>query len=306
MVMTEPPRKPKRMWLRCILLTPPLALALFVFVSWVYASHLTAARSGVIGNAPKDFPYPVENVSLKTRDQQTLAGWFVPAEDRSKAIVLLHGYTGDRLQMLPRARWLRSRGYAVLLYDARACGESSGDRVTFGYCERNDLLAAVSFLKERGFAQIACLGVSQGGATILYAAEDLPGLACAVCESVYDDMTHALDRRMRHYTGLPGWLGGCAMVPIAEHRLGLAIDDMKPTSHIAALKCPVFIISGEQDDKTWPEDTTRLYEAAHEPKQLWMISGAKHEDLFHFPGYEGKVASFLSRHINRTAENPHR
>lgn len=300
MGMTDVPGNSKRMWLRWMLLTPPLAVALFVCVSWVYASHLTAARPAVIGKAPRDFPYIVENVNLATSDQQTLAGWFLPTADQSKAVILLHGYTCDRLQMLPRARWLRDQGYAVLLYDARACGESSGDHVTFGYLERKDLLAAVKFLKERGFAQIACLGVSQGGATILYAAEEMPDVACVVCESVYDNMAHALDRRMRHYTGVPGWLGGCAMVPIAEHRLGLTIDDMTPMNYIGALKCPVFIISGEQDDKTWPEDTARLYEAAHEPKQLWMIAGARHEDLFQFPGYEEKVGAFLKRHINRT------
>ena len=275
-------------------------LLLFVFflgISWVYAHRLTRARPSVVPEAPKDFPYPVETITLATRDQEQLAGWFVPAEDCQRAIILLHGFGGNRLSMLPRARFFRQQGYAVLLYDARACGNSTGDVITFGYREREDLVAAVRFLKDRGFEQIACLGVSQGGATILFAAEKLSDVQCVICESAYDEMTHAVDRRMRRYTGLPGWLAGSAMVPFAEHRLGLSISDIKPVDHIAALKCPIFIISGDQDNRTWPEDTHRLHQAAHEPKELWMIEGAGHEDLFHYPGYQEKVTSFLQRHL---------
>jgi dipeptidyl aminopeptidase/acylaminoacyl peptidase len=185
----------------------------------------------------------------------------------------------------------------VLLYDARAGGESTGDSITFGYRERRDLIAAVNLLKDRGHTDIACLGVSQGGATILFAADDLKDVKCVICESVYDEMRHAVDRRMRHYTGIPGSFGACLMVPFAEQRLGLTIDVVKPVEHIGKLPCPVFVISGENDDRTSPEDTQRLFDAAREPKELWMLSEARHEDLFHFAGYEQKVQSFLKRHF---------
>ncbi len=219
----------------------------------------------------------------------------MPADKSDKGIVLLHGYGGTRKQMIPRARFFRAQGYTALLYDARACGESTGDQISFGYRERHDLIAAVKHLKERGCKDIACLGVSQGGATILFAADDLPDLKCVICESVYDEMAHAVDRRLRHYTGLPGWLGASLLTPFAEQRIELSIDDVKPVEHIGKLRCPVFIISGERDDKTWPEDTQRLFDAAREPKELWMIPDARHEDLFRFPGYEDRTRDFLKR-----------
>jgi uncharacterized protein len=288
---------PKRKWLRWTFFALTTGLLLFLSVSWVFAHRLTRPRPRVIGPVPADFPYSTENITLTTADQKTISGWFVPAENAKGAIVLLHGYTGNRLQMLSRARFFRKLGYAVFLYDARACGESTGEFITFGYRERDDLVAAVQFLKDRGLTSIACLGVSQGGATILFAADQLGDVKCLICESVYDEMTHAVDRRMRKFTGLPGWLGASAMVPIAEHRLGLSIDEVKPAEYISALKCPVFIMSGDKDDRTWPEDTIRLFEAAHEPKELWMVPDAVHEDLFHYPGYQEKVASFLQRHL---------
>src|SRR5947207_76821 len=92
-----------------------LVLTLFVCLSWLSAQRLTRARPSVVGVAPKDFPYLLENVTLTTRDQHTLAGWFLSAEDKSQAIILLHGFGGNRLSMLPRARFLRQQGYNVLL-----------------------------------------------------------------------------------------------------------------------------------------------------------------------------------------------
>jgi dipeptidyl aminopeptidase/acylaminoacyl peptidase len=217
---------------------------------------------------PADLPYPVESIQFPTRDGEALAGWLLPAEGSKKAVVLLHGYGGTRKQMLRRACFLRAHGFTALLYDARACGESTGDRITFGFREREDVIAAVKILKDRGHTEIACLGVSQGGATILFAADELADVKCIICESVYDEMAHAVDRRMRRYTGVPGWLGGCIMVPCAEQRLGVAIGEVKPRDYIAKLRCPVFIISGECDDRTLPEDTQRLFDAAHGPKSV--------------------------------------
>jgi dipeptidyl aminopeptidase/acylaminoacyl peptidase len=236
-------------------------------------------------------------VSIGTTDGETLSGWLVPGPNSDRAIVLLHGYSGNRKQMLPRARYFREQGYTVLLYDARACGESTGDAVTFGYRERQDVIAAVKYLKEAGHRQVACLGVSQGGATILFAAGELPDVDCVICESVYDEMRHAVDGRMRHYTLVPGSVGACLLVPFAEQRLGIGIDDVKPIEHVGKLRCPIFIISGARDDKTSPADTERLFDAAREPRELWLIPDAKHQDLFHFDGYREKVSSFLDRHL---------
>jgi dipeptidyl aminopeptidase/acylaminoacyl peptidase len=287
----------KRWLVRCLFVCLAAAV-LFVGGSWIYAQRLTRARPSAVGEPPADFPGSLAPITFTTTDRQTLSGWLAPAEKRDRAIVLLHGYGGNRKQMLPRARFFREQGYTVLLYDARACGESTGEAITFGYRERHDLIAAVKYLQDAGHRQIACLGVSQGGATILFAADELPGVKCVICESVYDEMRHAVDGRMRHYTGVPGSVGACLMVPFAENRLGISIDDVKPIEHIAKLRCPVFIISGVNDDKTSSADTQRLFDAAREPKQMWLVPDARHEDLFRFAGYEEKVGGFMNRHID--------
>lgn len=111
-------------WLAVLLVVLP---TLFLGVSWVYAQRLTRARPSVVGAAPQDFPYPLESVRIATDDGHALAGWLTTAPDSRRAVVLLHGWGGNRKQMVPRARFFCELGYTALLYDARACGESSGD-----------------------------------------------------------------------------------------------------------------------------------------------------------------------------------
>lgn len=293
--MDKPP-KPRRRLLRRLAWLFFAVFLLFVAASWYFAYRLTGPSSRPVGRPPADFPFAFEDVTWRTADDHTIRGWFMPAENAERAIVLLHGFGGNRGSMLPRAKFFRQHGYNVLLYDARACGESSGAIVTMGHHEAKDLEGGLEFLRSKGMRRLACLGVSQGGATILLAAEKMPDVRCVICESVYDELAHAVDRRFRHYLGMPGWLGGCLLIPIAEHRTGVALDQVKPADHIGKLACPVLIISGAKDTKTWQEDTQRLFEAAREPKELWMVPEAGHADLFG-PAYEPRVLAFLEKHM---------
>ena len=277
--------------LRCLL----LLAVLFAGASWFYAYKLTGPRHRPIP-VPADFPFPLEATAWTTADGQSIQGWFVPHEATDRALVLLHGFGGNRRSMLPRAKHFRQAGYAVLLYDARACGESSGNAVTFGYHEAKDLLGGLAWLRERGYRRIGCIGVSLGGATVLMAAENLGDVRCVVCESVFDELAHAVDNRFRYYLRMPAAFGDCLMVPLAEQRTGVALADVKPIDRIAKLRCPVFIISGAEDVKTMPADTHRLFEAAPQPKELWMVPQMGHRDLFS-PEYAGRVTSFLEQYM---------
>ena len=143
-------------------------------------------------------------------------------------VVLLHGYGTTRTQMLARARFFHDQGFAALLYDARGHGESADALVSFGLFEKQDLLGALDWLRGRGFTELGCVGASQGGATIALASAELGGIRWAVLESVYPTLLNAVDRRFRRTLLLPGWLAGCAMIPIAEWRLGASAGSISP------------------------------------------------------------------------------
>jgi pimeloyl-ACP methyl ester carboxylesterase len=107
--------------------------------------------------------------------------------------------------------------------------------------------------------------------------------------------------------GLPGWLIGALLIPIAEWRLGVSIDRMSPVDAISSVKCPVFILGGEEDVDTKPLDTQRLFAAAPDPKELWIVPGARHVDLYGFAKaeYEHRLMEFIRKaETGRLETNP--
>jgi pimeloyl-ACP methyl ester carboxylesterase len=110
-----------------------------------------------------------ENVHFSSGEFQ-LAGTIIsPMQGRRHpAIVLVHGSGAEnREYMLPWARFLIRRGMAVLGYDKRGVGESTGDWNTASFDDlAGDAVAAVEYLKTRSDidpTQIGLLGISQAG-----------------------------------------------------------------------------------------------------------------------------------------------
>jgi len=109
-----------------------------------------------------------------------------PREERPPAVVVMHGFAGDRLSMSGFSRRLAAAGYAVLAIDARGHGQNRNafarSWAQAGYFFP-DLRAAVDFLRAYPFvdgSRIALLGHSMGaGASLDYATRD-SGIDAAV------------------------------------------------------------------------------------------------------------------------------
>jgi pimeloyl-ACP methyl ester carboxylesterase len=275
-----------------------LAGAAFAGISAFFSGELTGPKRRPVGAVPAELPAATTTIAFPARDGIKLSGWFIPRDGATCAVVLLHGHGGNRIQMTARARLLHDAGYAALLYDARGHGTSEGDMVSAGWYETADLLGALDFLREKGFRRFGCIGASQGGATILLAAEKLPPeVRWVIVESTYPTMRDALDRRFRRDFGLPGWLAGSLLVPFAEARVGISVDAISPIDHIGRLHSPVFVLGGMEDQHTLPESTRALFESAKEPKELWIVPGAAHVDLYGFAqgDYEKRILAFIAK-----------
>jgi fermentation-respiration switch protein FrsA (DUF1100 family) len=269
----------------------------YVGFSAYYAIQFTSPMPKPAGSFAEYLPSTTETVRFNATDGVPLSGWFVPQPGATRAAILLHGHGSNRRQMLARARLLHAHGYAVLLYDARGHGESGGDRISIGWFEKRDLLGALDYLRGRGFREFGLIGLSQGGATIALAASELRDIKWVTLESVYPTLRDAVDRRFRRMFALPGWLAGMLMIPMAEWRLGVSIDEVSPLAHVAELRCPIFFLQGEADLSTLPESARALYALAREPKSLWLVPGAAHVDMYGFAKaeYEKRLLEFIAR-----------
>ena len=124
-----------------------------------------------------------ENVQFRSGDVMLDGTLFAPAyEGKHPAVILVHGSgPQNRVSALPFARFLIRRGVAVLGYDKRGVGESTGDWQTASFDDlAGDVLAAYEYLKSRpdiDAEQIGFLGISQAGWIMPMAAVRAEGLA---------------------------------------------------------------------------------------------------------------------------------
>lgn len=270
-------------------------------ISWIVANALVAPFRCDIGDCPRELPGTC--IAIESQSGATIRGWHIRAEKRQGVIVLLHGIRASRLVMLGRARLLYELGYSTVMVDLRAHGESDGDYITGGYLEKFDAQAAVEFARrEHPGERIGVIGCSLGGAAaILGSPLEIDAL---VLESVFTGIEEAIDNRVAARLGQFSFLPTALLTTQLRLRFGISPDKLRPIDHIAEVGCPVFVISGSHDKFITARETQSLFENAPEPKELWLVDGAKHEDLLaHTPQeYRERVSKFFDRHLKETSK----
>lgn len=284
--------------LRHVLCSAALLLALLVLVgSFVAGELLSRPASRRVGPPPDRLK--AESVGLQTDTGLLVRGWFSPGRAGMGAVLLLHGVRGDRREMLGRALMLRELGYSVLLIDLPAHGESQGDRISFGFREAQGVSAALEFLRGRLPAErIGVIAVSLGAASLVFSNPD-PAPDAVVLESMYPTIREAVENRLALRLGDIGRSLAPLLLWQLPLRLGAAQDDLQPIAQLPKLSAPILIVAGAEDLHTTLPQTRRLFAAAQGQKELWVVDGAAHVNLYdHGPAaYQARVASFLARHL---------
>jgi len=272
-------------------------LLLALAAAWTVGSLLTAPRRQQIGGLPVDMRG--QTVEFPSASGATLRGWFLPGDKGAGAILLMHGVRGSRLDMTERARFLNRAGYAVLLFDFQAHGESTGEHITFGHLESLDAQAALDFVHEQAPGEkVGAIGVSLGGAAALLAQPALD-VQALVLEEVYPEIEPAISNRLTMRLGEWATLLTPILAWQIEPRLGVSPDDLRPIARIGNVPAPKLVIAAAEDKHTRLEESQRLFAAASEPKELWVIEGAKHVDLHRFAKeeYERRVLRFFQGNL---------
>ena len=146
---------------------------------------------------PADLLLRTEEVSFRTSDGVVLSGWLVKGAPRAPVIVLCHDLGGSRSTLLSSAVSLNRAGYALLVFDFRGHGKSTGSGATLGMNEAKDILAAIEFLKTRAdidSSRVGLWGIGMGAYAVARAALDDPAIVALALDSLYPDVATQLDR----------------------------------------------------------------------------------------------------------------
>lgn len=284
---------------RKLLIATTVLLLTLVAGVWLTGTILTSPVPQSAGVAPSDLA--ASAVEFQSQSGATIKGWFIKGKKNAGAIVLMHGNRGNRLSMVDRARFLSRAGFSVLLFDFQAHGESSGDHITFGYLESKDAQAAIDFLRANAPGEkIGVIGVSLGGAATLLAEPPL-AVDAMVLEMVYPTITEAIGNRLSARLG--GW--SRIMTPLMtvqlRPRLGIDAAALQPLSKVGKITAPKLFVAGAEDQHTTLEESQRMFSAAAEPKELWIVERAGHVDVYPLEKeeYERRVLSFFFSRLGK-------
>lgn len=222
--------------------------------------------------------------------------------DTSLLVIIGHGVTGnkDRPWAVGLAEALDEAGINSLRFSFAGNGESEGD---FGDCtiskEVKDLKAIIDAADDEGYHRICYAGHSMGGAVgVLSAVKDeriallisLSGMVYTkkFCETEFGDQT-------------PG--KGC-MWEDEDCPLSQAfVDDMNKIDNVLAktekVEVPWLIVHGDADDVVPVDEGREIYQAAYEPKDLYILEGVDH--VYSDDGLEKMttvVVGWLKEHSN--------
>jgi pimeloyl-ACP methyl ester carboxylesterase len=205
------------------------------------------------------------------------------AGDRRLCLIVAHGFTlnWQRPAVWRIARRLNSYG-GVVAFDFRGHGRSGG-ATTLGDKEIRDLAAAVTFARDLGYQHVVTVGFSMGASAALRHAGLIGGVDAVVSVS---------GPGRWYYKGTPSMRRVHWAV---EHKLGHLItrwflntrisggrwDPIPlPPAEAAAMiaPTPLLIVHGDRDGYFPSDHAEQLFEAAGQPKELWVVPGFGHAE----------------------------
>jgi pimeloyl-ACP methyl ester carboxylesterase len=271
---------------------------------------------------PRGQPVPdAEEVTLQTSEGLTLRGCYLrtPAARRRGVILFGLEYGSNRWACVPYTDFLREAGFDIFAFEPRGQGES--DRQP-GYeplqwvteYELRDFQTALAYLKQRADADgrgIGFFGISKGGGAGLLAGAYEPFVRCFVTDGIFGTHTTMLPY-MRKWVSiysnrkwiqkvLPDWMYGVfarACLRRVRRETGMRFPHLEyAMPHLAPR--PLLMIHGGADTYIKPEMSRVLFDLAGEPRQFWLVEGAKHNQALQVANgeYRRRVLAFFEEHL---------
>ena len=229
----------------------------------------------------------LSDIEISAEDGISLRAWEIePDEPNGDAVILLHGLTGNRLEMENYADMLLNRGYSVLMPDARAHGTSGGNLATYGFLERDDIHSWFQWLVDNRHPRcIYGFGESMGAAQMLQALRRESRFCAVAVECPFSTLRESFYDRIgqRFHTG--PWLGRTILRPVVisasiylRLRYHIDLDAISPAAAVATTKVPVLLIHGQSDTNIPVRHSEWIQARNPEVAVLWEIPNTGHSN----------------------------
>lgn len=237
------------------------------------------------------------------------------AGDGRLAFVVAHGFT---LRWSQNAIWQAARRLnrygGVVAFDFRGHGRSGGES-TLGDKEIQDLDVAIRYARELGYDRVVSVGFSMGASIVLRHAGLLGGVDAVVSVSGPGRWYYRGTLAMRQvHWAVQHRLGRLVARTFLKTRITNGRWDPVPVPPAdAAAKIaptPLLIVHGDKDEFFPVDHAEQLFEAAHQPKELWIVPGYGHAEtaapraLIERIGQWGQTAALTAETAGQPAITP--
>ncbi|HZR44723.1 MAG TPA: alpha/beta hydrolase [Ktedonobacteraceae bacterium] len=256
--------------------------------------------------SPFELGLPAEEVTFPPLyGDHRVSGWFIPCPGATSTIMISPGYRGSRSDVLGLCRPLWNAGYNVLVFEYYGHGMAVGKPVTLGYREINDFLGAVVYAKQRApHARLGAIGYSMGAAISIIGCARTSEVEALIADSAFSTHKSAIEYAVRRTLHLPFFLFDWVTDALLWWRAGYHFNQVEPLRDIGRIAPrPILIIHGMKDSVVDPRDAPRLYEAAGNPKELWLLPEVEHCGAYFADraAYVNKVLQFFDTYLKQSS-----
>jgi pimeloyl-ACP methyl ester carboxylesterase len=216
-------------------------------------------------DTPAQYKIQYEDIVFPTRDSLRLKGWFIPPSTRHSVLICTHGLFRNRVEMLSRIVPAVKSGYGALLYDSRSHGTSDRGVVSLGYYERNDVLGALQYVRQRyqdaaEQPRIVLMGVSMGAVATIEAAAETTDYSGLILDSPFAGVKQAVMTHTWYLMRLPRYSFTPIFMYWFQSMAGFDVDRLDAHEAIQRIApVPLLIITSEGDERIGTRTAQDLY-----------------------------------------------
>ncbi len=230
---------------------------------------------------PWDYGLHYKNVVIPSSWNIKNYVWEIPWS-RDNLVLLFHGYSSKKENLLTMAKVFVKMGYSVALTDFPGHGDSNVLWTTLGHREAYVVRDLYNYYS-KSYKNIILYGYSMGAASILRAVGDLKiQPAGIIAEMPYGSLYHTVLRRFA-MTGSP------FTTPLAELLVfwggvqhGMNGFDLDSIRSAKAVSVPTLILGGSEDQKAPPDELKDIYKSLLCHKKIYIFGGLGHHHLYPF------------------------
>lgn len=323
------PKNTRLMLKRVLWVFIPAVLVFVVGIAaldFYFIHRLTHPPRTELYGSPRDFQLILQRPmwfeeKWKNSDSTQTVGWLLGHGKPAPAIILSHGYGSNRSELLTLAFELWKAGYNVLVYDLRGHGESPVKWSGLGTYEKDDLLSAIKFLRNRTNEKgeplldghIGLYGVDIGGYISLVASAQDPMIKAVAVDSVCPDVSHFMNQELKQIVGSDSEMANrlvdsrwtTQLTELAMQLYLMRHEDSAPAldSVASASGRKLFFITGKNSGR-FGEMTRELHYVAKDQKQLVEVEQSRLSRLYDKASseYDERVVSFFKEAMPVTPE----